>query len=282
MPGSPTPRLGLPTIAATTDTVASYPGVNLSQMDTLDNAVTVTPGTLVTRPTGSYVGQTYYATDTGLWYFYTGSAWQTVALLGDPFGPLRPATANANVTATAGTFLTITGTAAVTVTLPAHTAGQRVKVINVGTGGTTVSGTAIQGVGLSSASSFPLGMVGASAELLDDGTNWYVVDGGQDSGWQALTLASGVSALAGSFAPSARLRGDTVTLRGVLTGTSISTWATLPVGLAPASDVSTAIRVMASNGSGVLSITTGGALTSGANLTGAQTAYLDGVNYSLN
>jgi hypothetical protein len=49
----------------------------------LDGAVIVTQGTVSGRPTnGSYVGQTYYATDTGLWYFWTGSAWQTVMLAG--------------------------------------------------------------------------------------------------------------------------------------------------------------------------------------------------------
>lgn len=82
MPGTPTSRLALPTIASATDDVSAYPAVNLSQMTTLDNAVTITEGTISNRPAGSYAGQTYYATDTGLWYFYTGSSWQTVMLAG--------------------------------------------------------------------------------------------------------------------------------------------------------------------------------------------------------
>jgi hypothetical protein len=47
----------------------------------LDGSVTITEGTVSARPTsGSYVGQTYYATDTGLWYFWTGSAWEGILL----------------------------------------------------------------------------------------------------------------------------------------------------------------------------------------------------------
>lgn len=52
---------------------------------TLDASVIVTEGALADRPAGSYVGQTYYATDTGLWYFYTGAAWQAVT-----FGATAP------------------------------------------------------------------------------------------------------------------------------------------------------------------------------------------------
>jgi hypothetical protein len=53
---------------------------------TLDGAVTITEGVFSSRPAGSYYGQTYYATDAlgglGLWYFYTGTAWETVMLAG--------------------------------------------------------------------------------------------------------------------------------------------------------------------------------------------------------
>jgi hypothetical protein len=49
----------------------------------LDAAVIVTEGSFSSRPaTGLVYGQTYYGTDTGLWYFYTGSAWQTVTTVG--------------------------------------------------------------------------------------------------------------------------------------------------------------------------------------------------------
>jgi hypothetical protein len=45
----------------------------------LDGAVTVTEGTISNRPSsGSYYGQTYYATDTGQWSFCTSSAWVDV------------------------------------------------------------------------------------------------------------------------------------------------------------------------------------------------------------
>lgn len=77
-----TTRLGL-NVPDTTDDESAFPPVSQQQMTTLDASVIITEGTLVNRPaSGSYNGQTYYGTDTSLWYFWTGSAWETVMLAG--------------------------------------------------------------------------------------------------------------------------------------------------------------------------------------------------------
>lgn len=80
---TPTARLHLD-YALGTDAVSSYPATDAQAKAILDNAVIVTEGTLSSRPSGSYVGQTYYATDvnSGTWYFYTGSVWETVIVAG--------------------------------------------------------------------------------------------------------------------------------------------------------------------------------------------------------
>jgi hypothetical protein len=59
--------------------------------EALDSAVIVTEGTLVDRPSSSLIyGQTYYATDVELWYFYNGSGWETVLLSGVSWAELTP------------------------------------------------------------------------------------------------------------------------------------------------------------------------------------------------
>jgi hypothetical protein len=50
--------------------------------ETLDNAVTFSEGTLVSRPSASLAGRVYYATDVGRYYQDTGSAWETVLTAG--------------------------------------------------------------------------------------------------------------------------------------------------------------------------------------------------------
>ena len=85
-----TSRLGLVQPLGT-DAVSELRVSITDNASTLDNSVIVTEGTLASRPAGSYNGQTYYATDTGLWYFYTGSAWETVMLAGG-WQTLTPAT----------------------------------------------------------------------------------------------------------------------------------------------------------------------------------------------
>lgn len=218
MPGTPTTRLALPTIAGGTDSVSSYPSVNLSQMTTLDNAVTFSEGTLVARPAAALAGRTYFATDTGLFYLDTGTAWQTLPVLGGLYGPLAWTTVGVNTTAVAGNFYG--ATASLTVTLPTPTLNARIGVYNTSASTASVTVTASSGVigglgiGVSGATSFSLGALGSFAVLLADGTNWRIVSGQQDPGWVPLSsFGSGVSA--GTPAPAYRLRGDRIDLRGI-------------------------------------------------------------------
>lgn len=116
-----------------------------------------------------------------------------------------------------------------------------------------------------------------------DTTQWFFWNGSAwnaihvEGAWQALTLGTGVSAGGAGYTPSAQLVGSRVFLKGEMTGSSITAWATIPAALRPSNTVS-----MPAAGSGTnavnLTITTGGAVTSSV----AQTLiYLDGVNYSL-
>jgi hypothetical protein len=128
-----------------------------------------------------------------------------------------------------------------TVTLPAPSLNALVGVVAgasaTGANPITVarhSVDVINGVGLSSATSFALGIPGAHALLQSDGTNWFVIAGQQDTGWVNLTLGSGM-ATHGSDTPAARLVGDRVTLRGAIdqSSGSASTLATVPAAMKP-------------------------------------------------
>lgn len=81
MPTSTT-RLGY-SQPLTTDAAAQLRESITANATLSDDNVTITSGVVSSRPTSSLVtGQTYYGTDTGLWYFYNGSAWETVMLAG--------------------------------------------------------------------------------------------------------------------------------------------------------------------------------------------------------
>lgn len=87
-----------------TDTVTSYPAVNAQQAGILDAAVVYSEGTISSRPSAAIKGRIYKGTDTGLYYFDTGTAWDTVMLA----GAWVSLTANAGVTAT-NTFGRVVG-----------------------------------------------------------------------------------------------------------------------------------------------------------------------------
>lgn len=241
-----------------------------SNATTLDNAVVEFSGTLSNRSTvvpTPEIGFDYYATDTRQWSRYNGTLWRALGL--------APASTSSSTTAGDGQAILVAGSSAVTITLPAHSSGQMVSVTNFSTGGTTVSGTLIQGVGLSSASSFPLGSVGAHAILLDDGTNWNLIAGQQDSGWQALTIVHGNHP--SGYVPSARLQGDVVRLKGVVDATSSSGWATIPSSSMYPSITISQIPVANSGGFDALTVTTAGSMST----TSVGDVDLDGVSYTL-
>jgi hypothetical protein len=142
--------------------------------------------------------------------------------------PLYPTTAATSRTGLAGESVAVSPSQ--TLTLPASpTKGDIIQIIALGTvtGATqvtvaTAGGKVINGVGLNAASSLVLGTPNASIKLQYDGTAWRVIAGQQDTGWVALTMDSGVTAVSGNV-PSARRQGDWIELRGELENTSGST-----------------------------------------------------------
>ncbi len=262
-----TPRLSLVQPIGT-DSPAEIRIADTTNTGILDYAAVYQEGTLASR-TITVHGQLYRTTDTGVesLSWTNGTNWYPVGLI--------PQTTSTSASVVSGQLLVTTGTGALTVTLPAAAKGARVGVQNQSTGGTTVSGSNIQGVGLASASSFKLGTVGAAAGLISDGTNWYLITGQQDTGWQTLTYGTNVSS-AGDYTPGARLRGDTVSLRGMLQVSSgnPSPWATIPAGLRPASEV----QVLGPAGF-FTNVNTNGTITNAA--TGQTYLPLDSITYPL-
>lgn len=209
---------------------------------------------------------------------------------------LFPVVTSSSVTAASGQCIITTGSSALTVTLPAHAKGQTVAVINVTSNTTTVAGSNIQGLGLSSASSFPLGLSHACAVLLDDGSSWDIISGAQDTGWvQFATLGTHINGGAGTSAtPASRLIGDRVYLRGLLqssgTVTTGSVIFTLASTFAPASTVGAVLiapilapstLVPATNASIEINSASGGVLNAASSMTSSQQIALTGLTYSL-
>lgn len=102
MPGTPTSRRSLPTLDAAADLVSAYPATNLAQMNNLDTAMDYLQGTLVSRPLANAVlaGTVYRATDTGVYYLSTGSAWlvMDVGLFGSSIIAASESTSSASYT----------------------------------------------------------------------------------------------------------------------------------------------------------------------------------------
>jgi len=134
----------------------------------------------------------------------TTKAW-IISWDGAGIGSFRPVAKSAAYTARTGEYVICTGS--FNVTLPAPIAGRVVGVKSVnGTGAapltiSTPSG-AILGSGIvAAATTMKLGWPGAYVTLLADGTNWHVIDGGQDTGWIAMPYATDWSNSGGSAQP---------------------------------------------------------------------------------
>jgi hypothetical protein len=135
--------------------------------------------------------------------------------------PLFPTTATTSRTGVNGESVAVSPSQ--TLTLPASPVkGDRIQIIALGTvaGATPVTvaggGKTINGVGLSGASSFLLGTPNSNTTVQYDGTAWRVIDGQQDTGWVLLTLPVTNVLSFGALPASARLRGDTIRLKGFL------------------------------------------------------------------
>jgi hypothetical protein len=196
--------------------------------------------------------------------------------------PLFPQAKTTSFSAAAG-FSYAAGTG-VTATLPASPAtGDTIRVA----GSATVTGAApatvtaaggkgINGLGLAAASTFKIGTPWAYAMLQYDGTNWQIIDGGQDTGWVTMTRATNVNAGSGAYVPAYRTIGNMVYLRGAFTNATGGTlgpggtWATaLP---APASTVISLYGIQ---------ISTGGALTYVQSIANGGTIGIDTFWYPL-
>lgn len=205
------------------------------------------------------------------------------------FAPLE--TTAGTVTAVDGQLLFCYGGGAQTVNLPASpSTGATVAVIAVNPSTVvTVQGNGHQfeGVGIGAASSFQLGTPGAKSWLVFDGLYWVQLAGQQDTGWQALSLATNIAS--GGYGAAARLQGDIVRLKGTLTnntgGGDSATIATLSAGLRPSATINLAVgmtgggtvacEVMQINTSGNLALPVTGEFPSG------YTVSLDGLTFSL-
>jgi hypothetical protein len=92
-------------------------------------------------------------------------------------------------TLNSGDAVYVNGSASVNITLPPTQVGARVKVTNIGTtnvGVTAQTGT-IQGPGVTAAGGCPLFTQNSFVELFCDGTNWHIVGGELDTGWNPVT-----------------------------------------------------------------------------------------------
>lgn len=190
--------------------------------------------------------------------------------------------ASGSVTAISGQWLQ--GQSSTTITLPAPVKNATVAItaassvtssapitVQVGASG------AINGLGLSGATSFKLGEPFAAVMLMADGANWWIVAGAQDTGWVTLSLGTNVSAATGYFSPAGRLIGDRVWLTGgVTTNASFSpggTLVTLPSTLRPAS------TVQVNGPAGVATITNAAGAVGGGN--SSSTYGLDGMSFRI-
>lgn len=200
---------------------------------------------------------------------------------------------SANVSsAVAGTFYVVTtSSSGITVTLPVPTAGQviGIKKTDSGTGAVTVTAGsgAIYGPGCGSSglSSIPLGAEHAYVVLQSDGTNWHIIAGALDSGWQTFTYtnswASNGGPAVGGTAAGYRKIGNLVKLAGsVKSGTSGNSIATLPSAYLPAAAcgfASTANALAADLCA--ISVSTSGAVV--PTFSSGTTPYLDGCIFTV-
>lgn len=201
----------------------------------------------------------------------------------------------ADYTAHDGETVRITGSH--TVTLPTPRKGARVTVISYnGSGAAPVAVSAapaiISGAG-AGGTYILLGAPGAFATLLSDGVGWQIVEGEQNTGWLQLPLYPGYVNYAGGYqAPGYRKRGDVVTLRGLVTYTTISSYAIwtpvlLPVGCRPVG-ANLIFTTIGSYSGGNIAFRTDvqtngdivGSATSGVNWTGSYLSF-SGIEFSI-
>ena len=185
-------------------------------------------------------------------------------------GQLIPTAKSGNYNAVAGDFVEMTGQFTVTLPNPG-TVGRLIGVQSEnGTGAApctvTTGAGAITGPGIPAATaSILLGAVDAFVVLSDDGTDWNVVAGAQDSGWITPALGNSWVASGGFTAPQYRKVGNTVRMIGVTdSGAANSSPFTLPAGYRPSQGIDAIPMVSSAVGTravGGISVPTSGVFT---------------------
>lgn len=173
--------------------------------------------------------------------------------------PLFPTTATSSRTSVAGESVVVSPSQTLT-TASSPAKGDRIQIIahpsvtaatpvTVAIGGSKV----VNGVGLTSATSFLLGAPGAKATIQYDGTTWRMIAGEQDTGWVAVTsFASGWSSASG-YPLAGRIRGDALKIRGgaAYTGVTLSgtvVFFNLPAACRPAQTCGAIVPALSSGG----------------------------------
>lgn len=205
-----------------TDEITDFPPVSEDQMDALDGAAIYAHGTFSSRSSQPTIdGNLYESTDVTSLAYYSAAATAWTPLL-----QLVPASTTVNVTAKNGQMMLVAASG-VHVTLPAATQGSLVAVWNSsGTGSSpttvTAGGADILGEGVpSGVTTWVMGSQGQSCIFTVDAAGvWVCISGEYDTGWVTVaSLGSGITGVWGTTLQTRR-RGDTVRIRGGLTGTT--------------------------------------------------------------
>lgn len=183
------------------------------------------------------------------------------------------------------------GGGAISTTACSPTLAARVRVEKTDSSANAVTVTApsgvILGVGLGNGvSTLPLGTQGAFVELLGDGTNFHIVGGERDTGWQAITTFNSGESSAGSPTPQYRIVGDRVWCRGAvnINSTISPTGMICALPVVPPANVQGFSTVVAAGTSTVLIVNTAGQISvpSGfVTLTSGQVVELDTITFTL-
>lgn len=199
--------------------------------------------------------------------------------------PLYPTTAATSRTGTAGESVVVSPSQ--TLTLPATPVkGDRIQIIALGTVTATTpvtvataGGKVINGVGLTSASSFLLGAANANATVQYDGTAWRITEGAQDTGWLALPFSSPFGHQTGA-STAGRQIANRVELRSVITASAPvaqgQTACTFPAALGLPY---TGFMLISNGGSSRLWIQAPGVVIGDAYGNNGGIFYLEGINY---
>lgn len=201
-----------------------------------------------------------------------------------PTTSLNPTSKSSNYTAVNGDFVLCTAT--MTTTLPAPADADVIGVFadygatNAAPVSISVNGGTIIGLGVtSSATSITLGAKGAMVVLTSDGINWFVSQGGQDSGWVTPSFLN--SWVASSPGVQYRRVGNRVTMRGFMMSGSSGTEAfLLPAGFrTPVSSQQFPMNLGTTSAYGALICLANGNVTAQWSVGSLTTACLDGITY---